>query len=418
VALALLDTSLGVPKVQHTPDQGQHPEERVENTQQAEQAGLHPDQIEPEAMQTDQPKAPASSPILSSPQSGQPGSSLFQQQQSYVSPIITHQGTIPSLPDQPVPVPSGPVAAPSQQSERINPTPAPAPSGPAVPSQSVPGAMQSNPPSGGPIAKSASSQPQSNPLPPQALATPAVLPATPVQPQAAPMPLASMTPAAQSSPAVAPPTPPPTQSNSPTASPKLPRPQTAPSTPNPLPTQSGQLASRPVLPRSQASPADRAPVPPQGGPQAAQQPGQSQGVDRQNADAKVIMVVDDSQTVRNIMALILHRVGYRSVRVASAMEALHTLTELIPDLIFLDITLPGMDGLDVCKIIKENPRTKDVPVVMLSGNNEVFDKVMGRLAGASDYITKPFEPESILKCIQAFCGQKHRLREGLWQGVH
>jgi twitching motility two-component system response regulator PilG len=129
------------------------------------------------------------------------------------------------------------------------------------------------------------------------------------------------------------------------------------------------------------------------------------------------MVVDDSQTVRNIMALILHRVGYRSIRVASAMEALHTLTELTPDLIFLDITLPGMDGLDVCKIIKENPRTKDVPVVMLSGNNEVFDKVMGRLAGASDYITKPFEPESILKCIQTFCGQKHRLREGLWQGV-
>ena len=85
------------------------------------------------------------------------------------------------------------------------------------------------------------------------------------------------------------------------------------------------------------------------------------------------MVVDDSQTVRNIMGLILNRTGYRSVRVASAMEALQTLTEVIPDLIFLDITLPGMDGLDVCKIIKENERTKDVPVVMLSGNNEDTD---------------------------------------------
>ena len=129
------------------------------------------------------------------------------------------------------------------------------------------------------------------------------------------------------------------------------------------------------------------------------------------------MVVDDSQTVRNIMALILHRAGYRSVRVASAMEALHTLTELTPDLIFLDITLPGMDGLDVCKIIKENPRTKQVPVVMLSGNNEVFDKVMGRLAGASDYITKPFEPESILSCIKSFIGQKDNTREELWKGA-
>jgi CheY-like chemotaxis protein len=138
---------------------------------------------------------------------------------------------------------------------------------------------------------------------------------------------------------------------------------------------------------------------------------------RQDDKAKIIMVVDDSQTVRNIMALILHRAGYRSVRVASAMEALHTLRELIPDLIFLDITLPGMDGLDVCKIIKENPRTKQVPVIMLSGNNEVFDKVMGRLAGASDYITKPFEPEIILNCIRSFLGQKKSLREGLWQGT-
>src|SRR5262249_54019616 len=110
------------------------------------------------------------------------------------------------------------------------------------------------------------------------------------------------------------------------------------------------------------------------------------------------MVVDDSQTVRNIMALILNRLGYRSVRVQSAMEALHTLTDLVPDLIFLDITLPGMDGLDVCKVIKDNQRTKHVPVIMLSGSDQVFDKVMGRLAGATDYVTKPFEPETIRQC--------------------
>ena len=136
-----------------------------------------------------------------------------------------------------------------------------------------------------------------------------------------------------------------------------------------------------------------------------------------DTEQKVIMVVDDSQTVRNIMGLILNRTGYRSVRVASAMEALQTLTEVIPDLIFLDITLPGMDGLDVCKIIKENERTKDIPVVMLSGNNEVFDKVMGRLAGAADYITKPFEPETIVECLQTYCGENSRMKEGLWGKV-
>jgi len=133
------------------------------------------------------------------------------------------------------------------------------------------------------------------------------------------------------------------------------------------------------------------------------------------AQQKVIMVVDDSQTVRNIMALIVHRLGHKSVRAASAMEGLTLLTELRPDLIFLDITLPGMDGLDVCKVIKNNKHTKQVPVIMLSGSEQVFDKVMGRLAGAADYITKPFEPETIRKCIDTYCGQTDRVREGLWQ---
>ena len=127
------------------------------------------------------------------------------------------------------------------------------------------------------------------------------------------------------------------------------------------------------------------------------------------------MVVDDSQTVRNIMALIVHRLGHRVIRASSAMEGLALLTESVPDLIFLDITLPGMDGMDVCKVIKSTRHTKHVPVIMLSGNDQVFDKVMGRLAGASDYITKPFEPETIRKCLETYCGQSNGVREGLWQ---
>ena len=135
----------------------------------------------------------------------------------------------------------------------------------------------------------------------------------------------------------------------------------------------------------------------------------------QTSQQKAIMVVDDSQTVRNIMALIVHRLGHRTIRAASAMEGLTLLTESVPDLIFLDITLPGMDGLDVCKVIKNTRHTKHVPVIMLSGNDQVFDKVMGRLAGASDYITKPFEPETIRKCLETYCGQNDRVGEGLWQ---
>lgn len=118
---------------------------------------------------------------------------------------------------------------------------------------------------------------------------------------------------------------------------------------------------------------------------------------------KTVMLVDDSRTVRHLMALILHRQGHRIVMFESAMEALSALNRFTPDLIFLDITLPGMDGLDVCKIIKENKATRHIPVVMLSGNNEVFDKVMGRLAGAADYITKPFEPNTIIQCLETYC---------------
>ena len=94
------------------------------------------------------------------------------------------------------------------------------------------------------------------------------------------------------------------------------------------------------------------------------------------------MVVDDSQTVRNIMALIVHRLGHQIVRTRSALEALSTLNEIVPDLIFLDITLPGMDGLDICKVIKGHKRVQHVPVIILSGSGQAFDKVMGRLAGA------------------------------------
>lgn len=128
---------------------------------------------------------------------------------------------------------------------------------------------------------------------------------------------------------------------------------------------------------------------------------------------KVIMVVDDSQTVRNIMALIVHRLGHRIVRTHSALEALSTLNEIVPDLIFLDITLPGMDGLDVCKVIKGHERVKQVPVIILSGSEHESDKVMGHLAGAADHITKPFEPETIRKCVETYCGSSDYAQEGV-----
>lgn len=122
---------------------------------------------------------------------------------------------------------------------------------------------------------------------------------------------------------------------------------------------------------------------------------------------KRILVVDDSATVRRIVNLTLERECYRVITAEDGMEALARLNEQSPDLILLDITMPKMNGYDVCKVIKKNPFTRDIPVLMLSGNDGFFDKVKGRMAGATDYLTKPFEPAVLLKALEKYFVKKH-----------
>jgi twitching motility two-component system response regulator PilG len=114
---------------------------------------------------------------------------------------------------------------------------------------------------------------------------------------------------------------------------------------------------------------------------------------------RLILAVDDSSTVRKLVATTLERHGYRVLTASDGMQALARLNEEVPDLILLDITMPRMDGYQVCKIIKQNAYTKSIPVVMLSGKDGFFDKVKGRLAGATDYLTKPFPDENLAKSV-------------------
>ena len=115
---------------------------------------------------------------------------------------------------------------------------------------------------------------------------------------------------------------------------------------------------------------------------------------------RLLMAVDDSMTLRRILGIMLERHGYRVLTASDGMQALALLNEQTPDLILLDITMPRMDGYQVCKVIKQNPYTKHVPVVMLSGNDGFFDKVKGKLAGATDYITKPFDETALAASVQ------------------
>jgi twitching motility two-component system response regulator PilG len=113
-----------------------------------------------------------------------------------------------------------------------------------------------------------------------------------------------------------------------------------------------------------------------------------------------VMVVDDSATIRHLVSHTLHAAGYAVRMAEDGVKALSMLQESLPDLIFMDIGMPRMDGYQVCKVIKNDETTKRVPVVMLSGKDGFFDKVKGRLAGCSDYITKPFEADSLVRSVE------------------
>lgn len=114
---------------------------------------------------------------------------------------------------------------------------------------------------------------------------------------------------------------------------------------------------------------------------------------------KLIMVVDDSPTVRKLVTITLEKDGHHVVPAEDGMEALTKINEGMPDLILLDVSMPRIDGYQLCKLIKKNEDTQHIPVIMLSGKDGLFDKMRGRMAGSTEYLTKPFEPKALLQVV-------------------
>lgn len=117
---------------------------------------------------------------------------------------------------------------------------------------------------------------------------------------------------------------------------------------------------------------------------------------------KSILVVDDSLTVRKLISGKLEKSGHAVVCAADGDEAVKALERFNPDLVLLDIEMPKMDGYQVCKLIRGRASTKDVPVIMISGKDGFFDKVRGKMAGATDHISKPFGPETLMKALENY----------------
>ena len=117
---------------------------------------------------------------------------------------------------------------------------------------------------------------------------------------------------------------------------------------------------------------------------------------------KKVLVVEDSPTTRKVIALTLTQKGYMVIEAQDGMEALSRLSEEKPDLILLDIILPRMDGYKILSIIKENEELKNTPVIMLTSKGGILNKVKGKLAGSTAYLTKPFEPKDLIKTVEKY----------------
>lgn len=136
---------------------------------------------------------------------------------------------------------------------------------------------------------------------------------------------------------------------------------------------------------------------------AAETTDSDDGAETQSENRKpLVLSVDDSATIRKIIALTLGKEGIEVISAKDGLEAITLLTEQRPDLILSDISMPNMGGYKLCSNIKKKERTKDIPVVMLSGKDGMFDKIRGRLNGCDDFLTKPFETTALLEMVQKY----------------
>ena len=112
-----------------------------------------------------------------------------------------------------------------------------------------------------------------------------------------------------------------------------------------------------------------------------------------------VLVIDDSNTIRRSAEIFLKQGGHDVMLAEDGFDALAKVNDYQPHLIFCDILMPRLDGYQTCAIIKRNPRFAQVPVVMLSSKDGVFDKARGRMVGAQDYLTKPFTKDQLLQAV-------------------
>jgi len=115
-----------------------------------------------------------------------------------------------------------------------------------------------------------------------------------------------------------------------------------------------------------------------------------------------ILVVDDVQTDRELIGMVVARAGHRVAYAADGCDAITKAKELQPSLIFLDVVMPVQDGYKTCRLLKKDPETSEIPVVMITSKNADSDRFWSQKQGAVDHVGKPFTPDNLIHCIRMY----------------
>ncbi len=125
-----------------------------------------------------------------------------------------------------------------------------------------------------------------------------------------------------------------------------------------------------------------------------------------NFAALKVMIVDDSNTIRRTAETILSKAGCEVVTAIDGFDSLAKIVDVVPDVIFVDIMMPRLDGYQTCALIKNNNEFKHTPVIMLSSKDGLFDKAKGRIVGADEYLTKPFSKNELFEVLERIVATK------------
>ena len=118
-----------------------------------------------------------------------------------------------------------------------------------------------------------------------------------------------------------------------------------------------------------------------------------------------VMVIDDSNTIRRSAEIFLKAAGCEVILAEDGFDALAKIADQHPQVIFVDIMMPRLDGYQTCALIKRNAKFKSTPVIMLSSKDGLFDRARGRMAGSDQYLTKPFTQDSLIEAVNNYIGK-------------